>query len=82
LTDDLADFGVAPAHLIEEHWVGLVLNKGRFLHRRGYRKLWEDMLVLSPKEIPLEIFLSAAESREDAERMCYEFNASVHMRNK
>ena len=58
------------------------MNKARFLHRKGYRKLWEDMLVLSPNEVPLEVFLAVADSREEAERMHYDFNSRVHARNR
>lgn len=58
-----------------------MMNTGRFIHRKGYRKLWEDMLVLSPQEVPLEIFLAVASSVEEAKKMHYEFNASIHNKN-
>ena len=57
------------------------MDTGRFIHRKGYRKLWEDMLVLSPRDVPIEIFLAVAQSRAEAEEMHYEFNASTHRQN-
>lgn len=54
------------------------MDTGRFLQRKGYRKLWEDMLVLTPNELPLSLFLSVAESVDEAKRMHYDFNASMH----
>ncbi len=60
----------------------MVMNTGHFLHRKGYRKLWEDMLILSPKEVPLEVFLAVANSVEEARRMQHDFNSTVHTKNQ
>lgn len=67
--------------MFEENYFGIVMNTGRFIHRRGYRKLWEDVLVLSSREVPLEIFLAATTNRAEAEKMHYEFNVSVHAKS-
>lgn len=76
--DSLADFGRAPEEDIKKHWVGLNFSRARFFHRQAYREMWKQMWVLSPKEIPLEIFKAATSSEKEAEDLHYEFNRSVH----
>lgn len=81
LADAIADGIAAPEPVTSEYYFGLVMNTGRSVHRRAARKLFESMLVLSGREIPLEIFLAMSNSREEGEKMHHAFNAANAFRD-
>jgi len=52
------------------------MNTARIVHRKAARRLFESMLVLADREIPLEIFMAISHGRDEAEQMHHDFNAA------
>jgi hypothetical protein len=80
--DSLADGIPVPNSMVELHHFGMVMGTGRLIHRKGYRRLWEDMLILSSQDVPIEVFRAAAYSEDEAQRMYYDFNAGSQFKIK